>query len=97
MESAISTNILPQANRISAQNLSGKVKAVKNFVYYIVCSSENNAGTTTNSNVTTHSTSGVNSSDKVYNYPSVSTRYDKALTLISVVIKADETVLTIAC
>ena len=97
MESAISTNILPQANRISAQNLSGKVKAVKNFVYYIVCSSENNAGTTTNSNVTTHSTSGVNSSDKVYNYPSVSTRYDKSLTLISVVIKSDETVLTISC
>lgn len=42
MESTITTNILPQMNRISAQNLSGKVKAVKDFVYYIVCSNDPN-------------------------------------------------------
>lgn len=42
MESAISTNILPQRNKISAQNLSGKVKMVKNFIYYITCTSNNN-------------------------------------------------------
>ncbi|MBO7563096.1 MAG: trypsin-like peptidase domain-containing protein [Bacteroidales bacterium] len=42
MESAISTNILPNTNRISSQNLSGKVKAVKNYVYLIICSTENN-------------------------------------------------------
>ena len=39
MENAISTNILPQNNKISSLNLSGKVKAAKNFVYYITCSS----------------------------------------------------------
>ena len=38
MESVISTNILPQSNRISGLTLSGKVKSVKNFVYYITCS-----------------------------------------------------------
>ena len=43
MESSISTNILPQTNKIQNQNLSGKVKSVKNYVYYIVCSSQNNA------------------------------------------------------
>ncbi len=37
VESVTSTNVLPQANRISTQNLSGKVKAVKNYVYYITC------------------------------------------------------------
>lgn len=38
MESTMSTNILPQSNKISGSNLSGKVKSVKNFVYYITCS-----------------------------------------------------------
>lgn len=41
MESAVPTNILPQTNRMAGQNLSGKVKQAKNFVYYITCSSTN--------------------------------------------------------
>ena len=47
MESALSTNILPQNNRIAGQNLSGKVKVAKNYVYYITCSSKktNDIGT----------------------------------------------------
>lgn len=96
MESTISTNILPEMNRISAQNLSGKVKAVKDFVYYILCSNDPNTSTTFYSNET-NINKGVNTSDKIYNYPSVSSRYDKSLTLISVVIKSNETVLTISC
>ena len=40
MESAIFTNILPQTNRIAGQNLSGKVKTIKNYVYYITCNSD---------------------------------------------------------
>ena len=39
MESAVTTNILPQTNRLAGQNLSGKVKMAKNYVYYITCSS----------------------------------------------------------
>lgn len=39
MESAVSTNILPQNNKISDMNLSGKVKAVKNYIYFVICSS----------------------------------------------------------
>ena len=38
IESTVSSNILPQTNKISNLNLSGKVKSVKNYVYYIVCS-----------------------------------------------------------
>ena len=41
MESAISNNILPQKNKVSVLNLSGKVKMVKNYIYYITCSSKN--------------------------------------------------------
>lgn len=41
MESAISNNILPQKNKVSVLNLSGKVKTVKNYIYYITCSSKN--------------------------------------------------------
>ena len=40
MESAVSTNILPQTNKMAGQNLSGKVKLAKNYVYYIVCTSQ---------------------------------------------------------
>ena len=40
VDSVTSLNILPQLSRISAQNLSGKVKAVKNFIYCIICSTE---------------------------------------------------------
>ena len=40
MESVVSTNILPKTNKMASQNLSGKVKMAKNFVYYITCSSK---------------------------------------------------------
>lgn len=38
MESVMSSNILPQNNKISTLSLSEKVKRVKNYVYYITCS-----------------------------------------------------------
>lgn len=37
MESSLSEDILPQTNRIADYKLSDKVKAVRNFVYYITC------------------------------------------------------------
>jgi len=37
VESVASSSVLPQTNRVSNQNLSGKVKAVKNYIYYITC------------------------------------------------------------
>lgn len=50
IESAIHSNILPQTNRIAGQNLSGKVKAAKNYVYYITCSSKANSNYSNNIN-----------------------------------------------
>lgn len=47
MESVVSNNILPQKNVISVQNLSGKVKAVKKFIYYITCSNKDNISVNT--------------------------------------------------
>lgn len=40
MESALPENVLPQTNKISNYKLSDKVKSVKNYVYYITCSSK---------------------------------------------------------
>ena len=38
VESVTSANVFPQTNKVATQNLSGKVKAVKNYVFYITCS-----------------------------------------------------------
>ena len=38
IECSIASNIFPQVNTIEKLNLSSKVKAVKNYVYYITCS-----------------------------------------------------------
>ncbi len=48
MESTVSTNILPQTNRMGGQNLSGKVKLAKNYVYYITCSSRGYSSSSAN-------------------------------------------------
>lgn len=37
VESVASASVLPQTNRVATQTLSGKVKLVKNYVYYINC------------------------------------------------------------
>ena len=89
MESSISTNILPQTNKIQTKNLSGKVKSVKNYVYYIVCSSQNYTNNSTNF--------ATNNGTITITNPSISNKFAKSLTLISVAIKPNETVLTISC
>lgn len=64
MESAVPNNILPQTNKIAAQNLSGKVKSAKNYVYYIKCSNKANKGVVvTNKNVEGNTSSNVNSNE----------------------------------
>ena len=96
VESASTRPLLPTNNSVSGMSLSNKVKSLKNFVFMITCSNISSGSSTYNSN-SGHSISGTSSSNKTYNYPSVSSRYDKSLTLISVVIKSNETVLTISC
>lgn len=40
MESAISENIIPETNNIATYKLSEQVKSLRNFVFYITCSSQ---------------------------------------------------------
>lgn len=66
MESALPSNILPQSNKIAGQNLSGKVKSAKNYVYYIICSSKEikmNSINTSSANISGGSNSLSNTSD----------------------------------
>lgn len=92
MESAISTNILPRVNQISAQNLSGKVKAVKNFVYYIVCSSVNNV---TDNSVMPKYNGGATSSYNTISYPSVRSSTAERTKIKSVTLGRDYTAVEI--
>ena len=39
IESTFPVNVLPHINKMPGKNLSGKVKMLKNYVYYITCSS----------------------------------------------------------
>lgn len=89
MESAISTNILPQNNKISSLNLSGKVKAVKNFVYYITCSSN---GSETSYSGNSYSGSSSYSSSKTYNNPSINTNCSNNTRILSVTLEDNRTI-----
>lgn len=91
MESALSENILPQINKIATYKLSDKVKSLKNYVYYITCSSSSNSQSATiSSNNTNHS-----SSPSAKAYPSIRTT-GGTLAVTGVEIKANETVLSLA-
>lgn len=65
VETAVSSKIIPKNNTISTLNLSGKVKVVKNFIYYITCS---------NSDINS-SSNKYNSSSSVTSRPSSSSYY----------------------
>lgn len=89
VESSINHDILPKTNKIMAMNLANKVKVVKNFVYYITCSSTG-SGTVYNrssSNINTPSSSSTN------NYPSINDT-GGTLSVTSVVANAYETILS---
>ena len=87
MESGLSTNILPSSNIVSSYNLSNKVKSEKNFVFFIECSSANSSPTVYSHN---------SSSNKVYNYPHITSRGDNKLQLLSVTLTSDATILELS-
>ena len=77
-ESSSLTNIFPTNNTVSTLPLSGQVKKLKRYVYLIKCSNQGN-------NITSY-TSGNTSSggERTINYPSVSTKAAKDLTVTRV-------------
>lgn len=102
IESATSADILPHNNKISALGMTGKVKAVKDFVYYITCSSSG-AG----SNDITNSPSGNGESNyggnahsdktsyfsgKTYNNPSIRTNCSNNTKILSVTLEDNRTI-----
>lgn len=89
MESALSSNILPSSNTLSSFSLANKVKTEKNFVFFIECSSSS-----LSSNIS--APTDVESSEKVYNYPPITSKGDNKLTLISVSISSESTVLELS-
>lgn len=82
-ESAGVQDLLPSVNRYPSNTLSSRVKTAKPFVYYIMCSDEN---------------SGDNfafaQSGKTINRPQVGVCGDKKLTLLSIQLNDNSTVLT---
>lgn len=91
MESALSEDILPQTNKIASYKLSDKVKSLKNYVYYITCSSSSNSQSAPISGNSTHQSS----SPSAKAYPSIKTT-GGTLAVTGVEIKANETVLSLA-
>lgn len=92
MESVIPLNVFPQTNCISTQNLSGKVKALKNYVYYIACSSEDN--TVQNSSMLNSSRSAVSTS-KIVTYPFVRSSAAEHARIKKVILDKDYTAIEI--
>lgn len=93
MESALSENILPQTNKIASYKLSDKVKSIKNYVYYITCSSSNsNNSSINNSNNTGGSVSSA--TEKAYNNPYINRNMSNSLKVLSVKVQDNQTVIT---
>ena len=103
MESAITTNVLPQSNKISSLNLSGKVKAVKNYVYYITCSggssetssySDFHSGSSYESPSYKNSVPSTSSNyERKYNHPKVNKSYSRSLKVLEVEVKNNHTII----
>lgn len=89
IESCVSASIIPANNSISTLPLTGKVKSEKNFVFSIECSSSSSPNNYLAQN---HK----DSSEKVYNYPPITSKGDNKLTLISVSISSESTVLELS-
>lgn len=86
MESGLSTNIFPTSNSVASLTLSNKVKSEKNFVFFIECSSGSSSSGSYSQNYNSSST-------KVYHNPTVTSRGDNKLQILSVSISPDATII----
>lgn len=82
-ESAGAQNLLPSVNRYPSNTLSSRVKTAKPFVYYIICSNDD-TGIDFSSSQT----------GKTINRPQVGSSGDRKLTLMSVQLNDNNTILT---
>ena len=94
MESALSENVLPQTNRIASYKLSDKVKSLRNYVYYITCSSTNNNVLTSVSTNNNYNEGSISSTSKICNNPHINRNMSNSLKVLSVKIQENQTVIT---
>ncbi len=90
IESTLSNTIFPQTNRLSQSNLAGKVKLTKDYVYYIICSSEDSNITSTD----TKSGSSINNGN-IVSYPFTEQAMDNRARITQVELSSTETKVTI--
>lgn len=96
VESSVSSSILPTNNTISRQPLTGKVKAVKNFVFMIECSSSGNENGYSSLDIQSSSSSysASNSDGKIVRNPRVS-ECSKGLIVTQVELRNYETIISV--
>lgn len=92
IECSVSSDILPQNNKISYMKLTEKVKSIKNYVYYITCSSEDGYGTSNYNSAYGGDVSQTYS--KTYNNPATINNMAYNLSLNSVTVQDNQTILT---
>lgn len=92
IECSVSSDILPQNNKISYMKLTEKVKSIKNYVYYITCSSEDGYGTSNYNSAYGGDVSQPYS--KTYNNPATINNMAYNLSLNSVTVQDNQTILT---
>lgn len=88
------TQVVPTTNKISSQNLPGKVKSVKNFVCFIQCSS---CGETPKSSNPKYGAPTVPQGNKVVEMPYVDFCHDANARIKKVTITDKETILEFSC
>lgn len=95
IESSINTDILPKANKLSTLNLADKVKAVKNFVYYIECKSRFDSSISNNYSIQSSNTAHPSFNNTGY-YPSIKTS-SGSLSVTAVEVNSNETIMSFSC
>lgn len=95
IESCASSAIIPTGNTVATLPFTSKVKAEKNFVFYIKCSS---TGNSTFSSISSYGNHGNSSPTpgKTYSLPTVNRNLSNGLKVISVVVQNNQTILLLS-
>ncbi len=87
IESAVNSTIIPTNNTVSTLPLTGKVKAEKNFVFYIKCSSE----TASASHSVNPSSVSADDNIRIISNPTYTYKGDNQLKILKIILSPSET------
>jgi len=91
VESVLTTTVLPKTNKVAGLNLSGKVKSLKNYVYYIACSRTENNNSTYSSGIVS------GKSEKLFLNPTVTRSMSNNIRIMSVKLSNSYTAVKMRC